>query len=46
MEDRWRDRFPYVETFIEKVGSAYKDKIGYAGDFYVVEIGDGPARLS
>ncbi len=35
-----------VETFIEKVGSAYKDKIGYAGDFYVVEIGDGPARLS
>lgn len=34
-----------VDTFIEKVGKAYQDKIGYAGDFYVVEIGDGPARL-
>lgn len=35
-----------VDTFIEKVGKAYQEKIGYAGDFYVVEIGDGPARLS
>lgn len=34
-----------VDTFIEKVGKAYQDKIGYAGDFYVVEIGDGPTRL-
>lgn len=34
-----------VDTFIEKVGSAYKDKIGYAADFYVVEIGSGPCRL-
>ncbi len=34
-----------VDTFIDQVGRAYKEKIGYAGDFYVVEIGDGPARL-
>ena len=30
-----------VPAFIENVGKAYKDKIGYAADFYVVEIGDG-----
>ena len=35
-----------VEAFIEQVGKAYKEKIGYEGDFYVVEIGDGPARLA
>ena len=35
-----------VDTFIEKVGAAYRDKIGYAADFYVVEIGDGPVRLA
>ena len=35
-----------VDTFIEKVGKAYQDKIGYAGDFYVVEIGNGPTRLN
>ena len=35
-----------VETFKEQVGKAYKDKIGYAADFYVVDIGDGPARLA
>lgn len=34
-----------VDTFIDKVGKAYKDKIGYAADFYVVEIGQGPCRL-
>lgn len=34
-----------VEAFIENVGKAYKDKIGYAADFYVVEIGDGPSVL-
>lgn len=34
-----------VDTFIEKVGSAYKEKIGYAADFYVVEIGDGPKKV-
>ena len=34
-----------VETFIKNVGEAYKSKIGYEADFYVVEIGDGPVRL-
>lgn len=34
-----------VDTFIEKVGTAYKAAIGYAADFYVVQIGDGPAKL-
>ena len=34
-----------VENFIAKVGEAYKAKIGYAADFYVVEIGDGPKRI-
>ena len=34
-----------VDTFIENVGKSYKEKIGYAADFYVVEIGSGPCRL-
>lgn len=34
-----------VDRFIEQVGAAYKAAIGYAADFYVVEIGDGPAKL-
>ncbi len=34
-----------VDAFIEQVGQAYKAKIGYAADFYVVEIGSGPCRL-
>lgn len=34
-----------INTFIEKVGTAYLEKIGYAADFYVVEIGDGPCKL-
>jgi len=34
-----------IDTFIEKVGAAYEAKIGYAADFYVVEIGDGPCKL-
>ena len=34
-----------IDTFIERVGKAYKEKIGYAADFYVVEIGDGPQTL-
>lgn len=35
-----------IDTFIDKVGAAYKEKIGYAADFYVVEIGDGPVKLA
>ena len=34
-----------IDTFIEQVGKAYEAKIGYAADFYVVEIGDGPVVL-
>lgn len=34
-----------IDTFIERVGAVYKEKIGYAADFYVVEIGDGPTEL-
>lgn len=34
-----------IDTFITQVGKAYEDKIGYAADFYVVEIGGGPAVL-
>ena len=34
-----------VDHFIETVGAAYKDKIGYAADFYVVQVGAGPCRL-
>ena len=34
-----------IDTFIEKVGKAYQEKIGYAADFYVVEVGDGPVEL-
>ena len=30
-----------VDHFIEKVGAAYHKKIGYAADFYVVDIGEG-----
>lgn len=34
-----------VPAFIENVGKAYQEQIGYAADFYVVEIGDGPSVL-
>lgn len=34
-----------VEDFIENVGKAYKEKIGYEADFYAVEIGEGPIVL-
>lgn len=34
-----------VEKFMEKVGAAYKERIGYAADFYAVEIGSGPCEL-
>lgn len=34
-----------VQNFIDKVGKAYKEKIGYAADFYVVEIGNGPCNI-
>lgn len=34
-----------IDSFIEKVGTAYEEKIGYAADFYVVEVGNGPVVL-
>ena len=34
-----------IDAFIEKVGKAYQEKIGYAADFYVVEVGNGPVAL-
>ena len=34
-----------IDAFIRNVGETYKNKIGYAADFYVVEIGNGPVVL-
>ncbi len=34
-----------VERFKEQVGAAYQAKIGYAADFYVVQVGAGPCKL-
>lgn len=34
-----------IESFIENVGKAYLQKIGYQADFYVVEIGNGPCII-
>lgn len=34
-----------VDRFMEEVGREYKEKIGYAASFYVVEVGDGPVIL-
>lgn len=31
-----------IDGFLQKVGEAYREKIGYPADFYVVEIGGGP----
>lgn len=34
-----------ISRFIQQVGEAYQAKIGYAADFYVVEVGGGPTIL-
>lgn len=34
-----------VESFIENVGAAYKDKIGYEAEFYVASIGGGAKEI-
>ncbi len=34
-----------VDAFIQNVGKAYKEKMGYAADFYVVSVGNGPSVL-
>lgn len=34
-----------IDTFIETIGIAYKEKVGHEAEFYTVEIGDGARRL-
>ncbi|MCH5256233.1 MAG: galactokinase [Lachnospiraceae bacterium] len=34
-----------IDEFKEKIGAAYKERVGKVADFYVVEIGDGPSKL-
>lgn len=34
-----------VEEFIERVGLAYRDRIGYPASFYVLSAGDGPRKI-
>ena len=34
-----------IDTFIKETGEAYVAKIGYAADFYIVEVGEGPGVL-
>lgn len=34
-----------IDAFIENVGREYQEAIGYAADFYVVEVGDGAGIL-
>ncbi len=34
-----------VETFKQQVGAAYRNRTGHEAEFYVVQAGDGPAKL-
>ena len=34
-----------IDEFVKNVGEVYKEKVGYAADFYVVGVGDGPMKL-
>lgn len=34
-----------IDAFVENVSKEYKDTIGYAADFYVVEVGDGAGTI-
>ena len=34
-----------VDTFIDSIGKAYKEKVGHEAEFYTVDIGDGASRL-
>ncbi len=40
-----RINYNVIDEFIKNVGEAYKEKVGYAADFYVVGVGDGPMKL-
>ena len=35
-----------IDTFIDKVGTVYKEKTGHTAEFYVVDIGDGARPLN
>lgn len=35
-----------IDTFIDKVGTAYKAKTGLTPEFYIAEIGDGACRIA
>lgn len=35
-----------VDTFIDTIGSQYKEKVGHEAEFYVVDIGDGAHKLA
>lgn len=35
-----------IDTFIDTIGKAYKEKVGHEAEFYIVEIGDGARRLA
>ena len=35
-----------VDTFIETIGKAYKEKVGHEAEFYVVDIGDGAYKIA
>ena len=35
-----------IDTFIDKVGSVYREKTGHTAEFYVVDIGDGARPLN
>lgn len=35
----------HIDDFIHQVGKAYLDTIGYAADFYIVDVGCGPLTL-
>lgn len=35
-----------IDTFIDTIGKAYKEKVGHEAEFYTVEIGDGARRLA
>ena len=35
-----------VDSFIECVGAAYREAVGYDASFYAVNVGDGPAKIA
>lgn len=34
-----------VDTFVESIGQAYKEKVGHEAEFYTVQIGNGASRV-